>query len=116
MMTAIACKKAGLNFAGNTRSSVRFEAQMRSTWASPPLMLAILTNQSNGYLVGDECMFGVEVLVCDNTCQRDCISIMKGGVAGKFCWKIRHVKEKFLGLQKKAGGSSPLFKVGNFKW
>ncbi|PIA45735.1 hypothetical protein AQUCO_01600170v1 [Aquilegia coerulea] len=103
-----------IKVAENQGSSIRFEGQKLKTRASPSLSLGYLSNPSHGYLLCDECIFGVEVLVCDDTYQCDCLSTIKGAVPVTFTWKMNHFKAKFLKLQKERVGKTPTFKVGDY--
>ncbi|KAF5182480.1 hypothetical protein FRX31_027931, partial [Thalictrum thalictroides] len=105
-----------IKISGNQGSAVHFEGKKTRTWAYPSLPQAHLTNPANGYLLGDECMFGIEVLLCDKEeCLRDCLLTLNGEATGRFTYKMKHFSKKILELQKKTLGISPSFKVGKYK-
>ncbi|KAH9687473.1 TRAF-like family protein [Citrus sinensis] len=69
---------------------------------------------SNGYLVGDTCVFGAEVLVKErNKCKGECLFLAKLTSASnyKHVWKI----ENFSKLEAKLY-ESEVFVAGNQKW
>ncbi|XP_052296523.1 MATH domain and coiled-coil domain-containing protein At2g42480-like isoform X2 [Citrus sinensis] len=71
-------------------------------------------NASNGYLVGDTCVFGAEVFVKETKkCTRECLSMTKLTSASicKYVWKI----ENFSKLEAKFY-ESEVFVAGDQKW
>uniref|UniRef100_M1DQI4 Meprin and TRAF homology domain-containing protein / MATH domain-containing protein n=1 Tax=Solanum tuberosum TaxID=4113 RepID=M1DQI4_SOLTU len=65
---------------------------------------------SNGYLVNDKCVFGVDVYVIKNQGIGECMSLMNGTRVYKHEWKIT----EFTKLKKKV--YSEEFTVGDYKW
>ncbi|KAI3459816.1 hypothetical protein Pfo_016479 [Paulownia fortunei] len=95
-----------LCFRGKMR---RFHA-MKSKWGFSKLISKkSLTDQSNGYLVDDNCVFGAEVFV--NKSQRviECVSLLKVSVPYKRDWKI----SKFSKLNV---WTSEKFSAGDHHW
>ncbi|XP_030551835.2 uncharacterized protein LOC115756272 [Rhodamnia argentea] len=69
-------------------SSTRFRA-MRSKWGIPRFVpLENFKDQSNGYLVDDTCVFGVEVFVIKNSGIGECLRLKKGTSSHTHEWKI----------------------------
>uniref|UniRef100_M1DE71 Meprin and TRAF homology domain-containing protein / MATH domain-containing protein n=1 Tax=Solanum tuberosum TaxID=4113 RepID=M1DE71_SOLTU len=66
---------------------------------------------SNGYLVDDKCIFGVDVYVIKNQRIGECMSLLKGIELYKNEWKIT----KFTKLKKRAYYSEE-FTVEGYKW
>ncbi|KAI3459809.1 hypothetical protein Pfo_016472 [Paulownia fortunei] len=96
-----------LCFRGKMR---RFHA-MKPKWGFSKLISKkSLTDQSNGYLVDDNCVFGAEVFV--NKSQRviECVSLLKVSVPYKRDWKI----SKFSKL--KHVWTSEKFSAGDHHW
>ncbi|KAG5608564.1 hypothetical protein H5410_019845 [Solanum commersonii] len=65
---------------------------------------------SNGYLVDDKCIFGVDVYVIKNQGIGECMSLLKGTEHYKHEWKIT----EFTKLKNKV--YSEEFTVGDYKW
>ncbi|KAI3459821.1 hypothetical protein Pfo_016484 [Paulownia fortunei] len=96
-----------LCFRGKIR---RFHA-MKPKWGFSKLISKkSLTDQSNGYVVDDNCVFGAEVFV--NKSQRviECVSLLKVTVPYKRDWKI----SKFSELEDV--WTSEEFSVGGHQW
>ncbi|KAI6668057.1 hypothetical protein NL676_036598, partial [Syzygium grande] len=56
----------------------RFHA-MQSQWGIPRFMpLATFTDPSNGYLIDDTCVFGVEILIIKNSGLGECFTPIEG--------------------------------------
>nr|XP_043630121.1 uncharacterized protein LOC122601427 [Erigeron canadensis] len=68
---------------------------------------------TNGYLLNDACVFGVEVFVVSGFAQKDrCLSFVKPPAAmNSYTWTI----DKFSDLTEEKVYSS-VFKIGNVKW
>ncbi|XP_049354338.1 uncharacterized protein LOC125818867 [Solanum verrucosum] len=66
---------------------------------------------SNGYLVNDKCVVGVDVYVIKNQGIGECMSLLKGTKVYKHNWKIT----KFTKLKKKVYYSEE-FIVDGYKW
>ncbi|XP_065851904.1 ubiquitin C-terminal hydrolase 12-like [Euphorbia lathyris] len=75
------------------------------------LPLAMFNDPSNGYVVDDCCVFGVEVHVIQNTAKVTEFSLIKDPPDGTFTWKI----EKFSTLKNKRHYSE-VFSAGGYKW
>ncbi|KAJ4723409.1 Ubiquitin carboxyl-terminal hydrolase 12 [Melia azedarach] len=68
-------------------------------------------NASNGYLVEDTCIFGVEVFVKErNIAKGECLSVIKNSTSFKHVWKIENFS------YSSSYKESELFTAGNHKW
>ncbi|KAK6116756.1 hypothetical protein DH2020_049489 [Rehmannia glutinosa] len=96
-----------LCFRGKVR---RFHA-MQSEWGfSKMISKRSLTDESNGFLVDDKCVFGAEVFVIKSQRVVECVSLLKVPSPYKRDWKI----EKFSKLRNV--WTSEEFKTGDHKW
>ncbi|GAB2264011.1 hypothetical protein Droror1_Dr00026145 [Drosera rotundifolia] len=79
---------------------------------SRALALSIFEDASNGYLVNDSCLFGVEVLVIDKgtSTTRGCVSSVQQLSTRTYAWKIMSYSHK------KADKTSPIFTVEGRSW
>ncbi|KAG8645875.1 hypothetical protein MANES_10G103300v8, partial [Manihot esculenta] len=75
------------------------------------ISLELFNDSSNGYLVDDCCLFGVEVNVINNEGKGEKISIIKEPKNGTFTWKI----ENFSAIQESRYPPEE-FTVANLKW
>ncbi|KAG8633813.1 hypothetical protein MANES_18G142251v8 [Manihot esculenta] len=75
------------------------------------ISLELFEDCSNGYLVDDCCLFGIEVNVINNEGKGEKISIIKEPKNGTFTWKI----ENFSAIQESCYRSEE-FTVANLKW
>ncbi|XP_048137895.1 TNF receptor-associated factor homolog 1b-like [Rhodamnia argentea] len=84
---------------------------MQSQWGIPRFMpLAAFTDPSNGYLLDDTCIFGVEVFVIKNSGLGECFT-PKEATSYTHEWKI----SKFSTLEEEHCRSEPFF-AGSEKW
>ncbi|XAR58459.1 Ubiquitinyl hydrolase 1 [Bertholletia excelsa] len=89
----------------------RFHAT-KSDWGIGKFIdLETFKNPSNGYLVDDACVFGVEVFVIKQGRKGELLSVLKEAVTGEYSWKIR----SFSSLTLERYQSDP-FTVGDNKW
>ncbi|KAG5226634.1 MATH domain and coiled-coil domain-containing protein [Salix suchowensis] len=71
----------------------RFSA-IKNKWGFPQMLsLSIFNNASNGYLIGDSCVFGVEVFVIKNEGKGEHFSMMKDPSDGTFTWEVQKFSE-----------------------
>ncbi|CAI9119059.1 OLC1v1020725C1 [Oldenlandia corymbosa var. corymbosa] len=100
-----------LTFEGKAR---RFH-KLKPEWGFDRLMPSkTFSDPSNGYLVNDGCMFGVEVYICKENNTRtkgESLMMMKDAISYKHSWKI----ESFSSLTDKPEESKP-FHAGEQKW
>ena len=73
--------------------------------------LEIFNNPSNGYLVNDNCSFGVEVFVVKNTSKIEHLSMIKDPITCKLAWTFDSFSRKTLECYE-----SKLFVGGDYKW
>lgn len=71
--------------------------------------LNTFSNSSNGYLSEDTCVFGVELLVARNKCERGRLSLMKEPLTWSHTWKIKN----FSNLVNETYVSKPF---GRYQW
>ena len=57
------------------------------------LPLSTFNNASNGYLIGDSCVFGVEVFVIKNEGKGEHFSMIKDPSDGTFTWEVQKFSE-----------------------
>ncbi|KAG5226645.1 MATH domain and coiled-coil domain-containing protein [Salix suchowensis] len=66
----------------------------KEKWGFPQMLsLSIFNNASNGYLIGDSCVFGVEVFVIKNEGKGEHFSMMKDPSDGTFTWEVQKFSE-----------------------
>uniref|UniRef100_A0A6N2LMT6 Protein kinase domain-containing protein n=1 Tax=Salix viminalis TaxID=40686 RepID=A0A6N2LMT6_SALVM len=71
----------------------RFSA-INNKWGFPQMLsLSIFNNASNGYLIGDSCVFGVEVFVIKNEGKGEHFSMIKDPSGGTFTWEVQKFSE-----------------------
>ncbi|KAJ6691120.1 UBIQUITIN CARBOXYL-TERMINAL HYDROLASE 12-LIKE [Salix koriyanagi] len=71
----------------------RFSA-IKNKWGFPQMLsLSIFNNASNGYLIGDSCVFGVEVFVIKNEGKGEHFSMIKDPSGGTFTWEVQKFSE-----------------------
>ncbi|KAJ6370300.1 hypothetical protein OIU76_028552 [Salix suchowensis] len=89
----------------------RFSA-IKNKWGFPQMLsLSILNNASNGYLIGDSCVFGVEVFVIKNEGKGEHFSMIKDPSDGTFTWEV----QKFSELTKEFY-CSRVYLAGRHQW
>ena len=54
------------------------------------LPLSIFNNASNGYLIGDSCVFGAEVFVIKSEGKGERFSMIKDPSDGTFTWEVQY--------------------------
>ncbi|KAF7848785.1 hypothetical protein BT93_L1568 [Corymbia citriodora subsp. variegata] len=87
----------------------RFHA-MKTEWGFPRYMpLKTFINPSNGYLVGDTCVFGVEVFVIESSGVGECLTL-KASASYTHEWKISRLSS--LGVES----FSDVFTFEDHKW
>ncbi|XP_074364100.1 uncharacterized protein LOC141704835 [Apium graveolens] len=75
------------------------------------ICLQDLKEPTNGYLVNDTCLFGVEVIVTEPTSIGECLSVSEvAKTSGKYKWVVNQYSE--LGKER----FSDEFAVGGYKW
>lgn len=66
---------------------------------------------SNGYLINDNCVFGVDVFVLKQTRKAECLSMLDEPATGNHTWKIKsfssYTQDRY---------DSDAFAVGDHKW
>jgi len=67
-------------------------------------------DSSNGYLMDDTCVFGVEVFVVKSTNKGDCLSIFPGPITCSYSWKFSNFSSAKLDKYE-----SETFVGGNYK-
>lgn len=77
------------------------------------ISLEAFNDVTNGYLVGDTCVFGAEVSVCSKriTGQGECLLMRNNPISYKHVWKV----ENFSKLKDVLNESEP-FTAGDHKW
>ncbi|XAR58460.1 Ubiquitinyl hydrolase 1 [Bertholletia excelsa] len=89
----------------------RFHA-MKSDWGIGKFIdLETFEDPSNGYLVDDACVFGVELFVIKQTSKGELLSVLKEAVTGEYSWKIKSFSIRTIEWYE----SDP-FTVGDYKW
>ncbi|KAB5516041.1 hypothetical protein DKX38_026689 [Salix brachista] len=69
--------------------SLRRFSAIKNKWGLPQMLsLSIFNNASNGYLIGDSCVFGVEVFVIKNEGKGEHFSMIKDPSDGTFTWEL----------------------------
>nr|XP_004494356.1 uncharacterized protein LOC101507267 isoform X1 [Cicer arietinum] len=92
-------------------ASVRRFHVLKTEWGIPKFInLDTFKDPSNGYLVGDTCVFGVEVFVVETKNKGDCLSIIHGPKISH-SWKFS--KFSFANLDRYESES---FVGGDYKW
>uniref|UniRef100_A0A6N2NFQ9 MATH domain-containing protein n=1 Tax=Salix viminalis TaxID=40686 RepID=A0A6N2NFQ9_SALVM len=71
----------------------RFSAIKNKWGLSQMLSLSIFNNASNGYLIGDSCVFGVEVFVIKNEGKGEHFSMIKDPSDVTFTWEVQKFSE-----------------------
>ncbi|KAJ6691121.1 hypothetical protein OIU74_015751 [Salix koriyanagi] len=71
----------------------RFSAIKNKWGLSQMLSLSIFNNASNGYLIGDSCVFGVEVFVIKNEGKGEHFSMINDPSGGTFTWEVQKFSE-----------------------
>ncbi|XP_061369403.1 uncharacterized protein LOC133312241 [Gastrolobium bilobum] len=66
---------------------------------------------SNGYLIDDTCVFGVEVFVVKTINKGDCLSMIQGPVTYSYIWKFNNFSTASSDMYE-----SESFVRGNYKW
>uniref|UniRef100_A0A6N2M1I6 MATH domain-containing protein n=1 Tax=Salix viminalis TaxID=40686 RepID=A0A6N2M1I6_SALVM len=89
----------------------RFSA-IKNKWGfSQMLSLSIFNNASNGYLIGDSCVFGVEVFVIKNEGKGEHFSMIKDPSDGAFTWEVQKFSELTAEFYY-----SPVYLAGRHQW
>ncbi|XP_017416298.1 uncharacterized protein LOC108327094 isoform X2 [Vigna angularis] len=68
-------------------------------------------DSSNGYLMDDTCVFGVEVFIVKSTNRGDCLSMFRVPVRCSYTWKFSDFSKSTLDKYESA-----TFVGGNYKW
>ncbi|PSS06234.1 Ubiquitin carboxyl-terminal hydrolase [Actinidia chinensis var. chinensis] len=90
---------------------MRFHA-MKTEWGIPNFIdLRVFIDSSNGYLVNDACVFGVDIFVLKQTRKGECLSMMEQAITANHTWKIK----SFSTYTNDRYESEP-FTVGDHKW
>jgi hypothetical protein len=98
------------NLDANVR--VRRFHKFKTEWGFAQLLShKTLNDSSNGYLVDDTCIFGVEVFVSKGPCKGECLSIINEPQHDYFTWKI----DDFTALKDKSYASEQ-FTVEGQRW
>lgn len=72
--------------------------------------LATFNDPSNGYLIDDTCVFGVDVSVVNNTPKGECLSMVNDPIPFKHTWRIADFSQLTEYVH------SHVFEVGGYKW
>ncbi|KAJ9536857.1 hypothetical protein OSB04_029590 [Centaurea solstitialis] len=89
--------------------------QMRTEWGFDRFIdLKEFGDSSNGYLQGDDCVFGAEVFVCKERSKgkTECLSMVKDAVAYKHTWKI----SSYTKIMNTECETSNILNAGDHKW
>ncbi|KAL3505558.1 hypothetical protein ACH5RR_030940, partial [Cinchona calisaya] len=90
--------------------------KMKLEWGFDRLMsLGTFTDPSNGYLVNDTCMFGVEIYISKEihtSAKGESLLMMEDAISSKSTWKI----ESFSSLNVYESEESKPFNAGEHKW
>ncbi|KAJ6372015.1 hypothetical protein OIU77_002355 [Salix suchowensis] len=89
----------------------RFSAIKNKWGLSQMLSLSIFNNASNGYLIGDSCVFGVEVFVIKNEGKGEHFSMIKDPSDGAFTWEVQKFSELTAEFYY-----SPVYLAGRHQW
>ncbi|XVE74081.1 hypothetical protein DITRI_Ditri11bG0170500 [Diplodiscus trichospermus] len=85
---------------------------MKTEWGFAQLLsLESFNDTSNGYLVGDCCIFGAEVFLMERNCKWECLSIIKEPDDNTIIFKL----DNFSKLDKKYYESA-VHAIGDSKW
>ncbi|KAL8214253.1 hypothetical protein R6Q57_003702 [Mikania cordata] len=96
------------------RSNGRRFHPLRTEWGFDQFMsLREFDDPKNGYLLGDNCVFGAEVFVCKETSKgkTESLEMVKDAVAYKHTWKISNYSKINVDCE-----TSNVFNVGGHKW
>lgn len=86
--------------------------QMRTEWGfSKLLSLDTFENSTNGYLLDDSCLLGVEVFVIKNAGKGECLSMIKEPEDNTYTWKV----DNFSGISMESLHSEE-FIIRGQKW
>nr|GEW74841.1 hypothetical protein [Tanacetum cinerariifolium] len=88
--------------------------RLRTEWGFDRFVsLKAFNDSSNGYLLGDNCVFGAEVFVCKERSKgkTECLSMVKDAVPCKYTWKISNYTKVNADYEH-----SDVFHVGDHKW
>nr|XP_043606469.1 uncharacterized protein LOC122578551 [Erigeron canadensis] len=88
--------------------------RLRTEWGFDKFIsLKEFNDPSNGYLVGDNCVFGAEVFVCKETSKgkTESLSMVKDAVPYKHMWKISNYTKVNADCE-----NSDIFNIGDHKW
>ena len=90
---------------------MRFHA-MKTEWDIPKFMdLKVFNDSSNGYLIDDACVFGVDIFVLKQTRKAECLSMMEEPIMANHTWKMKsfstYTNDRY---------ESEAFTVGDHKW
>ncbi|KAB5516029.1 hypothetical protein DKX38_026677 [Salix brachista] len=92
--------------------SLRRFSAIKNKWGlSQMLSLSIFNNASNGYLIGDSCVFGVEVFVIKNEGKGEHFSMIKDPSGGTFTWEVQKFSELTAEFYY-----SPVYLAGRHQW
>ncbi|XP_057461802.1 uncharacterized protein LOC130752028 [Actinidia eriantha] len=90
---------------------MRFHA-MKTEWGIPKFIdLQIFRDSSNGYLVNDACVFGVDIFILKQTRKGECLSMMEEAITANHTWKIKSFSTYSLDRYE-----SEAFIIGDHKW
>lgn len=72
-------------------AKVRQFHENKKEWGLDKLIsLSTFNDPSNGYLVDDCCVFGVEILVIERNNEGECLKFIKEPDDSKFTWKVKN--------------------------
>ncbi|KAI7982512.1 Ubiquitin carboxyl-terminal hydrolase 12 [Camellia lanceoleosa] len=94
--------------AGNIR---RFHAMQTEMGVPKFIDLEVFSDSSNGYLVNDTCVFGVDIFILKQTRKGEYLSVMKEIVTGSYIWNIKSFSALNLDRYE-----SEAFPVEDHKW
>ncbi|KAK7284674.1 hypothetical protein RJT34_19424 [Clitoria ternatea] len=93
-------------------ANVRRFHVLKTEWGIPKFIsIDTFNNPSNGYLIDDTCVFGVDVFVIKTMNKGDCLSMIHGPVTLYHSWKFNNFSSATLDKYE-----SESFLGGNYKW
>ncbi|KAG5514267.1 hypothetical protein RHGRI_035615 [Rhododendron griersonianum] len=85
---------------------------MKTEWGIADFIdLDEFSDPSNGFLINDTCVFGVDIFVLKQTSKGECLSLLDEPATGKHTWKIKSFSNLTLDRYE-----SEAFTVGDHKW
>ncbi|KAJ7977530.1 Ubiquitin carboxyl-terminal hydrolase 12 [Quillaja saponaria] len=86
--------------------------EMKTAWGIPKFIdIETFSKPSNGYIISDNCVFGVEVFIVKSTMKGDCLSMISQPVTFSYTWKFDSFSRSTLPAY-----DSETFVAGDYKW